>query len=113
MLYQSGSEEAPTGRANARPMKGFAPSRRMKPAKCGPRGRYLLLGADRPASRAGHEVDQKDEAIENSRIAAVEQREEASWRMAHEIGDRHVTGQDESHRPGEQTEGEQHASDDF
>jgi hypothetical protein len=37
----------------------------------------LLPGVDRPASRSCPEVDQEEEAIEDCRIVAVEQREEA------------------------------------
>jgi Iron-sulfur cluster assembly protein len=40
---------------------------------------------------------EKDEAVDNCQLPAVEQWEETPWRMRHEIGDRHFAREDKGH----------------
>jgi hypothetical protein len=43
---------------------------------------------------------EKDEAVDNYQLPTVQQREEISWRVYHEIRDRHVSREDKG-QPGE------------
>src|SRR5579872_4207742 len=74
----------------------------------------LLLRTVRgPAAGSSDEIDQEHEAIEDSGIAAIEHRERALRRVRHEIGNRHVAGQNEGHRTCEETNRKQRAANQF
>ncbi len=63
-----------------------------------------------PFAAASDPEIEKDKAIDNCQLPAIEKREETSWRMCHEVGDRHVTRYDEGNGASEQTEGQQQAA---
>src|SRR5208282_168265 len=70
--------------------------------------RSLLV--DAPSSAAGHKEIKKDKAEENCQLAAVESGKEASRAVRVEIGDRHVAGEDECDRSGEEADQNKDAS---
>ena len=59
---------------------------------------------DAPLAAAGHEEIKEDETVENGQLAPVELRKEASRRVRVKVSDRHVAGEDEGDRPGEQAD---------
>src|SRR4029077_11229430 len=59
---------------------------------------------DAPRASTDKDHIEEDEAIENGRIAAVERGKEGFRQMLREIGDRHVTREDESDRPRKEPE---------
>src|SRR5260221_166136 len=66
--------------------------------------RLAARGVEAPGAAAGGREIEEDEAIEDGRVAAVGDREEAVRRGRHEIGDRHVAAEDEADRAGEETD---------
>src|SRR5262245_44736718 len=67
--------------------------------------RELPLFAQRieaPRTGAGEGEVKEHEAEQDREIAAVENGQEASWRMSEKIGKRHLPGENECHGTGEQ-----------
>jgi len=72
-----------------------------------------VVSVDAPSSRASkHEVEE-DEAVENRRVTPVIGREQTFWGMAHEVGNGHLTGENECHWSGIKTEQDQSAPGDL
>ena len=61
----------------------------------------------RPGAGAGSGEVEEDEAVQDRALAAVQHREEAARRVRHEVADRHLAGEQEGDRPGEQAEQDQ------
>src|SRR5271166_1132024 len=55
----------------------------------------------------GHRKIEKDETVDDCQLPAVEQREETSRPVRHEIGDRHVPREDKGDGAGEEAQREQ------
>src|SRR5712692_552784 len=72
----------------------------------GGRGRGRAQSIDAPFAAAGDPEIEEYEAVDDCQFPAVEQREETSRRMHHEIGDRHVAPEDKGDGAGEQTQRE-------
>jgi hypothetical protein len=58
-----------------------------------------LVDAPRPA--AGDKEIEKYKAEENCQLAHIDQRKEISRGMSHEVGDRHITGENKCDRSRE------------
>jgi hypothetical protein len=72
----------------------------------------LLHGrVDAPRATARSRQIETDEAVDDGERAAIDQREEAARRMHHEIGHRHLAGDDEGDGLREQAEDQQCAAD--
>src|SRR5258706_13774563 len=67
------------------------------------------IEAPRPA--AGESKIQKCKTKADGEVAFTDSRKEAARKMLDEIGRGHFAGQDKSHRPREQADGEQEAAD--
>jgi hypothetical protein len=66
-----------------------------------------MQSIEAPFAATGDPEIEEYEAVDDCQLAAVEQWEEASRRMRHEIGDRHVAREDKRDTPGEQTQREE------
>src|SRR6267142_7110884 len=75
------------------------PARRCGGCRCGP-----AQSIEAPFAAAGEPEIEEDEAIDDCQLPAVEQREETSRRVHHEIGDRHIAREDKGDGAGEQTQ---------
>src|SRR5262249_42197319 len=84
------------------------------PAGDGSRRRFFgASGIDAPRpGTSKHEVEEH-ETIEDRQIAGVLDRIDRTWRVRHEVGKCHIAGQNEPHRPSEQTKDEQWPADKF
>src|SRR5215469_8516978 len=72
-----------------------------------------LLFVNAPRTRTGRGDVEEHEAEEDRAFAGVQDREHALGRMHEEIADRHFARQDERGEPAEETNDDQHATDDF
>jgi DegT/DnrJ/EryC1/StrS aminotransferase family len=73
------------------------------------------LGVETPGTSAGYRQKQKDEAVQDRLLAAVERRGEevALRRVCHEVRSRHFSGQNECRGPGKQAKQYQRAAHDL
>jgi hypothetical protein len=81
--------------------------RRLRPALPLPRG------IDAPATAAGDEDVEKDEAESDGEFAFVLDRKKAAGRVHHEIGDGHFTREDKGSQAGEESERKEEAAEEF
>src|SRR5271163_1319877 len=97
-------------------------ARQLYPVKCRPRdrfgrpGRLLLLQHDAVEAQwaaAGEGEIEEDEAEQDRRVAAVDDWVEGLRRVRHEIGNRHLAGENERHDPRVGPEDEHHTSNYF
>src|SRR5262249_26137711 len=73
---------------------------------CGPSRRVHA-----PFAGAGDREIQKEKAKQHRELTLIEHWVETLWRVREKIGDRHEAGQDEGHRPREQADQHQQATD--
>jgi hypothetical protein len=72
-----------------------------------------LQRIDTPATTTGSGQIKHDEAIEDRKLPAVQNGIEALWRMNHEIGNGHLSREQESHWSGEQPQKDKGATNQF
>jgi hypothetical protein len=65
---------------------------------------------DAPHAAPREKEIQEDEAVEDRRVASIEDGKEVLRRMRHEVGDRHVARLNERDRPCEEAKRKQHAT---
>jgi hypothetical protein len=95
---------------------GQVPARPQRGAKVcsGAARRYGGRGAhsiEAPLAAAGDPEVEEDKAVDDCQLPAVEQREETSRRVHHEIGDGHVAREDKGDGASEQTQREKQTAD--
>lgn len=66
-----------------------------------------------PHTAASCRNEQEDEAIQDRRIAAVQDRIEAAWRMGDPVGRGHEAGENEGHRTNEEARDQKRSADEF
>jgi hypothetical protein len=71
---------------------------------------FFSQGIETPGSGASEGQIEKHEAEQDREIAAIEDGQEAPWRMSEEIGKRHLARENESNGAGEQAQYHQGAA---
>ena len=71
----------------------------------------VAAGVEAEGAGAGEDEVEEDEAEEDRGVAAVQDREEALRRVRHPVGDRHLAGEQEGDRAGEEADQQQRAAD--